>query len=293
MRWRLVASAVIVAVATVGHINVTLAGQIGPIGVEPLSDGQKANIDMGDSQKGPNTWSSGIDAPAAPAGQAMTPCVNPNGSMTTSVRRLLTPTGTDYVLPDPNTGLSASSASPSTQCGAWAVLVKDAPQHGSQWAVDQVASVEQHLAGGLIMVHPQPDQQFVNVPSQVYLEGAGINGQPTAYLRQTIELGGYNFAFVTKLVEVDWKWGDGTADQLTGPDAMGRDVYPPNGVSTVQHRYERIGEYQVQAVERWAVVATMTDPSGHLTTIPAATREFQRAVNASFRVLQIEGVPSR
>lgn len=213
MRWRLGASAVIVAVAVVGHINVALAGQIGPVGVESLPDGQKANIDLGDSQKGPDTWSGGIETPAPSVGQAVIPCVNSNGSITTSVQRLLTPTGTDYVLSDPNTGLSpssASSASPTNPCGASAVLVKDAPQQGSQWALDQVASVEQHLASGSIKVHPQPDQQFVNVPSQVYLEGAGINGQPNAYLRQTVDLGGYHFAFVTN-------WSRSTGNGVTAP----------------------------------------------------------------------------
>lgn len=166
-------------------------------------------------------------------------------------------------------------------------------QNGTQWAVEQQASVEQHLAGGIVRVHPQPDRQFVNVPSQVYLEGAGINGQPNAYLRQTLDLDGYNFSFITKLVEVDWTWGDGTGDQLRGSDGLGQDVYPPNGVSTAQHRYDRIGQYQVQAVERWAVAATMTDPAGRVTTITAATREFQRSAQASFTVLQIEGVPGR
>jgi hypothetical protein len=166
-------------------------------------------------------------------------------------------------------------------------------QQGTQWALDQMATVEQRLMGGSVGVHPEADKQFVNVPSMVFVRGAGINGEPGTYLQQTMTLQGYTFSFVTKLVQVDWTWGDGTGDQVAGAAGLGQDVYPPNGMSSVQHRYVRIGAYQVDALEHWAVAATMTDPQGHMTTIAAATREFQRAAAATFTVVQVEGVPSR
>jgi hypothetical protein len=171
-------------------------------------------------------------------------------------------------------------------------LSDGAVDQGAQWVREQEASLEQRLSGGTVGVHPEAGRQFVNLPSMVFLTGAGVNGGG-ASLEQSVEIGGYRFTVTTGLVEVDWSWGDGTSDSMPGVDGLGQDVAPPRGESSVRHSYLRIGTYPVSATSVWAVAATMVDPQGRRTTITDATRSFRRTAQATFTVLQIEGVPAR
>jgi hypothetical protein len=170
-------------------------------------------------------------------------------------------------------------------------ITKPGIDQGLQWAIDQATRVAQRLQPGTVHFHPDPHQQLVNLPAQGYLVGAGVNGQPGALLAQRVTFGGYTFTFTTKVIEVDWTWGDGYTDHLYDAAGLGQDVMPPNGTSSVQHSYAKIGPYQVTVSETWAITATMIDPAGRIMAIPQVDHQFHPTTTATVDVGQFEGVP--
>ncbi|MGH7867334.1 MAG: hypothetical protein ACREP9_06785 [Candidatus Dormibacteraceae bacterium] len=164
-------------------------------------------------------------------------------------------------------------------------------QPGLQWALDQQATVAQHLQAGTLNTYPKLDHQLCNLPTIFFIKGAGVNGDEKTYLQQSTQLNGYTFIFITKLEDVSWSWGDNSHTQLSGAGGLGQDKKPPDGISTVNHPYDKIGEYQIKADEWWTVTATMTDPDGHITALPQASKEFHQQLTATGQVGQLEGVP--
>jgi hypothetical protein len=96
----------------------------------------------------------------------------------------------------------------------------------------------------------------------------------------------------TQQPDVRWEWGDGTVVDVKGTDGLGQDIHPPDGISTVEHRYTRIAASELTATETWAIAAFVIDPAGHATSIPQATNTFMPSTQATFHLGQVEGIPA-
>ncbi|MGH7883537.1 MAG: hypothetical protein ACREN8_11665 [Candidatus Dormibacteraceae bacterium] len=252
--------------------------QAGPLTIEAHRDAnaQQTQINSHDEVQGPTVP---FSAPTADS-NALPACVN-------------VPGGVDSITIPSSTRVINHQALP----GQWLHIpeCKDglpaAAQPGLQWALDQQATVAQHLQSGTLTTYPKLDHQLCNLPTIFFIKGAGVNGDEKTYLQQSTTLAGYTFIFITKLEDVGWSWGDNSHRQLTGAGGLGQDKKPPMGISTVNHPYDKIGEYQIKADERWSVTATMIDPDGHITALPQASKEFHQQLTTTGQVGQVEGVP--